>query len=334
MEAVKTPCLCCWRRDPEWRGGPVKMIDDGIWLVDRLDGGLLPSRAYLFTNGEDQALLAIFRGSPREERFFDDAWRAISAGVHFAARKDIAARVETGKLEVQQMTERGVDQLLSPQIAKQVWSLWDKNENADQQSWMDLEWSTKKADDPSPDAPNVWWGARRTALPSQHRTIDGRREEIRQTWSGAGDFSRYVISTDRIVLGSRDEIIHRTAIQALGTARWAAAQPAFRRGAQEVPENYVPGGWLPLILGRVGNKPMILRTESFPGCDEVAAGSLLTLTVTRLPPGSMDGVTVIVNGSGQITHWWYTKDGTLRYIDFPHDLRAQQRGLGNGSLDR
>jgi hypothetical protein len=42
----------------------------------------------------------------------------------------------------------------------------------------------------------------------------------------------------------------------------------------------------------------------------------------------MGCVTVNVNGSGQISRWWYSPDGSLRYIDFAGGLRAQRNELG------
>jgi hypothetical protein len=105
------------------------------------------------------------------------------------------------------------------------------------------------------------------------------------------------------------------------------------------PNQWVPGCWLPLLLGQLADKPMILRTESFVGCDGAPLPGLLTLLVSRGSGGPvkpdemgepMDCVVVNVNGTGQLSRWYYSKDGTLRYIDFADGLRARQASRREG----
>jgi hypothetical protein len=73
---------------------------------------------------------------------------------------------------------------------------------------------------------------------------------------------------------------------------------------------------------------MILRTESFIGCDGASHPELLTLYISHGSSTAMRCVTVTVNGTGQISRWWYDLDGSLGYIDFANGMRAQRGDPG------
>src|SRR5205085_2323333 len=127
-------------RDRDWRSGPVKTLGEGLWQVERLDGAAaggrpFPSRAYCFTNGEDQAIIALMRGGLRESGLFDAAWRGISSNLRFTSRKDIAGLLQHGREQVAKIVEDGAEQYLSKAGGNQYWSLWDQSENADKQFW-------------------------------------------------------------------------------------------------------------------------------------------------------------------------------------------------------
>lgn len=341
--------------DRDWRSGSVKKLGEWGWQVDRVDGngatGFFPSRAYCLTNGEDQAVMAVMHGGLHEDQLFDSAWAAITANVRFPASHELPKLLQNGEVQVRQLVEQGANQFLPTSSGSQFWSLWDQSENADKQFWMKLEWapfstvdkpSGKKEPDDVSDivtdesiVPPLFWQGSRTIGPDRNFPLmrspgsflrmsasESASESTQQKWNGAANFSDYNLSVDRIV-SIRGE---RTATQ-----RWEARDHKLHNvltgdKPKPAPPQYIPGGWLPLILGKLTDDPMVLRTESFIGCDGIAPSELLTLTVRQVHGNPMRCVTVTVNGTGQQSRWWYDLDGGLRYIDFAGGFRAQCDG--------
>lgn len=338
--------------DRDWRSGPVKKLAEGAWQVDRIDGnsvaGSFPSRAYCLTNGDDQAILAIMHGGLHENQSFDSAWGAISANVRFPASHELTNLLHTGEEKVQQLMKQGANQFLPASSGSQFWSLWDQSENADKQLWMRLDWAPsipvekstarKEADD-SPDTAadevadtHLYWQGTRNIWPDHTfpsiRTAssilriyasESASERTQQRWDGATDFSHYNFSADRLI-SMRGE---RTSTQRFEMRDYKLRNLIAGDKPKPAPPQYVPGGWLPLILGKLADQPMVLRTESFIGCDGISPSELLTLTVRQEDGNPMRCLKITVNGTGQMSRWWYDPDGTLRYIDFAGGFRAQ-----------
>ena len=331
-------------RERDWRSGPVKKLGAGTWQVDRVDGSThFPSRAYCLTNGDDQAIIAIMHGGFDSDQLFDPAWKTISANVRFAASRDLPALLRNGLEQVEQLVQDGADQFLVPQAGLQDWSLWDQSENADKQRWMRLEWrpkipaSASPATDDGPEAAILWEGVRYIwpDPPSNHRPptsllrlYGGEPDEVtHQSWSGTTDFTQYSSLTDRVIS------IRGHTTQRAVTQSWELRDGKLRNllsldAAKPAPEPFVPSGWLPLVLGKLSDKPMVLRTESFIGCDGASHPELLTLYINHGSSTAMRCVTVTVNGTGRISRWWYDLDGSLGYIDFANGMRAQRGDPG------
>ncbi len=121
------------------------------------------------------------------------------------------------------------------------------------------------------------------------------------------------------------------------------------------PAQYIPGGWLPQLLGQLQPKPMILKTDQFPGYEGVEFVGLLTLIVEPGPPlppisiarpnagddraagdanraatsrssdaereASRRVVRVRINGSGEISRWTFINRDELQSVDFPDGIR-------------
>jgi hypothetical protein len=343
-------------RDSEWRSGPVKKLGEGMWQVDRIDGsGLFPTRAYCMTDGDAQAIIAVMHGGLHEDKSFDAMWRILSSGPRFSPRRDLTAMLENGREQVEQITREGASAYLSPKTARQAWTLYDAYENADWQFWMQLEWGPREqgAHDPEkiavgdPQEPlsdtelklkAMWHGLRdswpdrtmiRPPVPSLAREYGGDQpaEGTHQTWEGTANLQYYRSHVDRVIS------IHGKAAHPLAVQRWELRDGHLRNllsgdEAKAVPEQFVPGGWLPLVLGKLSDKPMVLRTESFVGADGSANPELLTLVIGHAADSSMRCVTVSVNGTGKVSKWWYEPNGTLRYIDIAGGFRAQQNEVG------
>jgi hypothetical protein len=92
-----------------------------------------------------------------------------------------------------------------------------------------------------------------------------------------------------------------------------------------VPEAFVPGALLPLVIGHFPYEPMILRTESIlmPGESVSARPMVLVLEpdfdLPKVPPGQDEAMRcwrVQVSGSGQVSRWYVDGEGRLDSIDF------------------
>ena len=314
-------------RDPSWRSATVTRIGDNLFRADQPTSSAdsdFPIVAYCMTNGVNQALVAIVRGGWREQSEFDETWKSISSDVRFIAHRDIAALLDAGESQARQLRDLGLEKMLPKSPAQpQHWSVWDQSTNVDKQDWMQLDFIEAV----SSDAPAMWRG-RRFTIPTYHRLGDqAPAESIEQSWTGTNDLSTYRVSTDRIV-SNQGAMSQQTAIQ-----RWAVGDGKLQNevggdGPHPPPKQFVPGAWLPLIMGHCSDGPMILRTESFWSCDGSAPPGLLTLLISGSTSGEMRCLNVTVNGSGRTTRWWYTLDDELRYIDFTSGWRAQRSVAG------
>ena len=320
--------------DRDWQKGPCKKLSDVSWHITRPGTTQFPTHAYCLTNGTDQAVIAIMHGDRNDATMFDPAWKTIAASIRFTSTRDIAGMLANGRDKVAQIKAIGVEQLLKNAPRHEEWSLWDKIENADKQPWMRLDMSP--VDTVNTDEPITFWKGTSQTYPVQ--SMLGRlpgflvqvygsqpiNETHQNSWKVASDLSFYHLAADRFI------VVGNQAGPVTTTQRWELSEGSLRNllsveDAKSPPEQYIPSGLLPFILGNIAttDQPMIIRTETFIGC-EGNNQDLLTLIVQRVTNSTMPCVTVTVNGTGQTTRWYYDLDGTLRYIDFARALRAQR----------
>jgi hypothetical protein len=81
---------------------------------------------------------------------------------------------------------------------------------------------------------------------------------------------------------------------------------------------------LPDLLARVGQSPTAFWTDRFPGIEGELLPSPLLLLAHRV--ADADGFRCVeaqVNGTGQISRWYFARDGSLDHADFPGDLHLR-----------
>jgi hypothetical protein len=117
----------------------------------------------------------------------------------------------------------------------------------------------------------------------------------------------------------------------LEEARLRSELPPSRAAPRVPPPQFVPGGCLPDLLGHLGDKPMILRSESFVDCEGAVLPGLLSLLVVRSSDAPdkpdetgqpMTCLSVCVNGTGRLSRWYFDRENNLRYVDMRDGLRA------------
>jgi hypothetical protein len=306
-------------RDRTWHSGSVKRLSENMWQAERvtLAGEMrFPVRAYCFTDGSDQALLAILRGGWRDDVAFGTAWASVSSNVRFTQRRDLPALLKRGAEEAKRLSTLGLINMLPPKTIVRRWSLWDPAENTDKRDWMNYVFGPSTAD-------GVVWSGSRLTVPTPWSAFGGGpTETIQQDWGGTSDFSTYWLRTEHTV-SSRGEVNVKGSMQRFELHDGMFHKSLVSDDAQPVPDQYLPGGWLPAALAKVADQPMILRTESFLACDGAVPPGLLTLYVTRVAGEGAGCVSVAVNGSGRVTRWWYDSAGVVQAIDFGSDLRGQ-----------
>jgi hypothetical protein len=74
------------------------------------------------------------------------------------------------------------------------------------------------------------------------------------------------------------------------------------RLSRGVPTAYVPGPWLPMLMGKMTGEEMIVRTSKLPGLEgHMATGAL---TVRLKPTTRPMGFEVDLSGTGQVLTMW------------------------------
>src|SRR5207302_9785827 len=81
---------------------------------------------------------------------------------------------------------------------------------------------------------------------------DPGQERSEQTWFGTADFTQYHQHSDRILVRSSESRFNPV-------GRWELHNRELRNLLTDeqapAPEQFVPGAWLPLVLGKVSDKP-------------------------------------------------------------------------------
>jgi len=319
--------------DHDWEVMVPRQLGAQLWQVERANNKSFPGRAYLLANGDNQAVLAVFRGGFHDAAGFNAAWAAIAPSIRFTTTPDYAAMLQCGAEQARQLAEAGLAALLLP-AGGQQWSRWDEGENLDKRLWMRQTWNGPTlAQEGNP----PWQGRRRTVAADPYGGVIERRS----AWNASDDLKNYSATSASFAeeggaLGHGDLWTefpeHRVTLAA---GRLKIELPRNNSDAFPVPAQYIPGGPLPMLLGKLAleGRTAILRTESFVGSEGPLPG-LLILFVANATDGpvkpdetgrAMDCLSVQVNGSGRLSRWYFA-NGVLRYIDQAGGLHAMQGG--------
>ncbi len=118
-------------------------------------------------------------------------------------------------------------------------------------------------------------------------------QDVKFNWRGEKDLKTYRVNIEDDVTDMRGEDNRKRSHGV--TASLKAGQIDFLRQGertpvlQAAPANYIPGGWLPLVLGRLSDQPVILRTDSFIDYPDARTSDLLTVIVRPQPDAPRAG---------------------------------------------
>jgi len=301
------------RRDPKFFPAPVVTVKEQTLRCERRDDAVLPSVAYLQVGPDGRALLAEFRWSrpgssaAADMEWVEKFWQEISRGVRFGKLPTtMPSRVSAGAKAVAQLPEDPTKLLSDDDSAGFQWyheSLATMN-SLTKARYLQGERSLKGQIEATrlPPLPNPvreeWceWSARGSASGLEYEYTLKRGEFIQET---------------RIANG-----IYRIAV----VEGWRPLPPSTGK----LPAGFIPGGVLPLALGRLPQEPMVLTTDAVPITGVTASTTLLRLLVepdnpsspTTEPSQPMRFWRVRINGASSSSRWCFDKDGRLHTISF------------------
>ena len=307
-----------------WRGASVTPEGDTIWRAEpaRPPGGsyLFPSRAYLITDAKGLGLLAIFRGGFGGGGF-DADWQTLAESVKFPTPSpiDLAALEKAGADDVARLRAQGYERLLADR--QEQWWLWTGGGEHPYLGWSHVDFNI-----------NALSGKRET----KQRKPGGGVSRITEEFDYRDSDARYHADVKRedseaMVedVQSLQQTTNLVGPQVSVGIRVRTASPTTWKSP--APANFIPGALLPLLIGKLGDQPMLLRTESFPGHEAAGAPELLSLLIrpagtatTQKAEGEdepMRCVTAQVNGSGRISRWLFRRSGELESVELPGGIR-------------
>jgi hypothetical protein len=325
-------------RDPHFRGAAIQVQGPRSWRIEPASApgeGIFPPRLYVLAEersdgalagGPRRALLAAFRGDAFADSGHDAIWSEIAASVRFTGEPRLGAMLQAGTDEVARLASAPLSQLL-PSPQGEEWWLWYNSAEKTYAGWTHALWT------PSGGSRSTRW-----------RGAGGELMRVDDEWSG--DLGNYrclsesaeaapplpvggvvqggPASAQRQVAGLKDR---QLSVERLG----ASALPLWTRAA---PPQYLPGGWLPLLLGRLSTQqPLILRTDgamALPGINPRDPLTLLIRPVSSAAKASADGaplreLLVRVNGTGQLSRWLIREDGTIDSVEFAGGIQRLRK---------
>jgi len=301
-------------RDPRWRSANVRKVDDSTWLATPADDAQFPSRAYLHTSSNGDSVLTLFQTSGGDARDVDRAWESLVSSMEFPSESDLAKRLIAGTAAAKKLRGTGLAYAVG-RGREETWWLWYEESTDAHLAWTRLGF----------DHPSLWKASRETRV----QLGIGSVMRIEQTWEGSPDLESYTALTNRT---ERSQLLQHAPGQRLAVIGEKGALEfrlfGLAPGKQltttlPTPGEFLPGGWLPWILGKVDDKKMILLTDSLVLDDVPPVGAVIPLIITpetRFPrtadtqPEPMRCLNIRINGSSDASLYYFRETGELESI--------------------
>lgn len=299
-------------RDPAWSTVRISEEQRGRWFAQLKIFGEkdLSTTARLLAGENGHALMAIFHGGGDSE-VYEEAWSQICASATFTGANDTQNLIDTGADEVARLRTVGLETLAGDSREDQWW-LWYDQSNEPHLGWTNFKWQTKD------------WACKTEAHVQrpEHRAV-----YLEQDFMCTNSFTEYRHAISRkLGLGPQSQLTESQQFMELIDGKlktWTRQRFGQLMGSQDAPPEYVPGGLLPILIGKLSDAPMIVRSEWFIGSEALPTQTLLTLTIRpsleipRMVGGKpMRCMSVEVNGSGELSRWYFRENGELECVDF------------------
>jgi hypothetical protein len=324
LDEIATLCTA-W--DSSWKPAQTKLLGPRRWRVERASeswSGHAVSQIRVMGDAQGHGLMAVFEGSGSDDSWIDPLWTSISDGTKFSQASDLKPRMETGAQFVGQVRQHGLQNFLG-ETRPETWWLYCRETPDHPIGWLHEE-----------PAASIW----RQSNETRFSFPDRGTATIRYQWEGSPKLADYDASIQRKIADSDgNEQSHlRIAAKLAGgkLSLSASGTDVDNKARLTPPATFLPGGWASLLIGKLPEKPMILESESFIGYEGAATGSLMRLIITPTSDVAHSGqadakplrcVNVEVNGSGEISRWYFKADGTLDSIDYADGFRRVRSDL-------
>jgi hypothetical protein len=305
----------------------------GYFLADDLaDAGAL-------SGGPRRALMAFFYGaaaaaasndvaSPGAPDAIDDAWAAVARSVSFVGKTDVGSLLDAGRDEVERLRKVGLPNLL-PARGNQWW-LWSDESERDNVGWTHTTWTVNRRGDPT--TPETSGGVSETVFLAPNAGVGAAAGAFRAKTTWTGELRRYDADATLTPGAPSGEPIRRraTLVPSSLTIRLYSRTRTVADGTGPVPAQFVSGAWLPLLVGKLSNQPMILKSDAFLAREPIAAPNPMLLLVQPVTEQSAQTdadnmplrcVSVRVNGSGESSRWYIGPNGEIHHVGFARGLR-------------
>ncbi len=303
-------------RDPHRVIGPIEKLNGHTWVCRTISASEKTIVAdYLVSQRDGQALLAEFHADASNAKYLDGLWSGMAASVRFPAQSDIAARLEKGAEAVAHL------HAVPPVILA----------SSDDRF---LYWDKRAGNNRLP--VDFWLHPGDGAILGQFRmdaaTLGGNVTETKSSWWLANDLSSY--EYEMVEKAQTGEVGSQKTVLADGKIKTAAGGHGSAPVAE--PPQFVPGSILPHMLARLRGEKLMLRTESCVIAGNAAARGLMTLlidpcadhphlvTTPDEQPTKMAAVRLSINGTGEISRWYFDLDGNLHLIELSEDVQLQR----------
>ncbi len=282
---------------------------------------VMPTATFVASDDDGHAVLATFRGTADRAEEFDAAmWSEIARSIHFA-NTPYRALLDAGHQQIVQIQSAGLEKLI-PQTERA------KSNGGD--GWTHspgilFGWSHFRFEHP----------AKLDGLRETRKRMDRRLVFITQQWVSSPDLKTHNAQVIEKVAISADTGMAEDFRQVLHIARGRVDISVSSNGQPTpmvqaiLPGEFIPGAWLPHLLGKFGNAPMMIRTESIFGSEADFATAFQTVAITPVaPPDKSDAGTRVftleVNGTGKLSRWTIRPDGQLDRIDFADGIYCER----------
>jgi hypothetical protein len=276
-----------------------------------------------------RALLALFytagpADDPAAAAATDGAWDALARSVSFVGQTDFGSLLDAGRDEAERIRKETLANLL-PASGEQWW-LWSDEQERRNLGWSRTKWQMNRRNDPQ--TPKVSEGKTESVF---HPSGGGQVRSV-TTWEG--ELRRYKAWTHVTASDPASEAVDRhvaLAGEKLSITLNARGRPVAS-GAGAEPAQFVPGVWLPMLIGKLSPNAMLLKADAFLAREPVGAPMPMLLIVQPVAeqPAPVDGdgaplrcVSVRVNGSGEASRWYVRPNGDVIRVTFARGVQRR-----------
>lgn len=299
--------------DAAFSGGAVRRLEPGRWKLDAREGSTpFPLSARIAAHESGIAVMAVFRAGVFGTADFDELWADVEKGLAFDSTPPVDEWARRGAAAVEELRKQGLSNLVPHRQPR--WWMWTRDTASDPY----IGWMYEAL------APERWAGLRELRI----RNGDGSVCRIRQEWNSDAHLSHYSLRGTHnhsvVDPAARDALAVRVQV---GNGDLTLESPTVGRHTRPVANAFVPGAWLPMILARLPEEPLLLHTDTLPGCTTASTGGLLTVfvepTVERpreVGEAPLRCLRLTVSGSGEMMYWYFDQAGQVQIIDLADGL--------------